>query len=120
MANIIRRTTRREPTTHQLNRLADVQRIVFGRRNKRNAPTLDLLRDAGYEPQWLRVRWTGGVGSHVVMRGSIIRVLVSATKSGLSDPHLQKTFPVPGIVHYVEIPGKRRGYRYGWCVEIRP
>lgn len=120
MANPIRRTTRRDPSPQQLERLAAVRSILYGRRNKRTADTLDLLRNAGYQPQWLRVRWKGGVGSYVVMRGCVLRILVSATKSGLSDPHYRKLHPLPGIVQMVEIPGKRRGYRYGWCVEIQP
>lgn len=116
----IRRTTRREPSGFQLDRLASLRSILHGRRNKRRSTTFDLLRSAGFDPVWLRVRWTGGVGSYVVMRGCVLRVLVSATKSGLSDPQFVKRPIMPGVVDIVEIPGKRRGFRYGWCVEIHP
>lgn len=120
MPHPIRRTTHREPSPEQLNQLSHVKHLIFGRRNKRNSDTLELLRSAGYDPQWLRVRWTGGVGSYVLMRGCVIRILVSATKSGLSNPRYKKFQPIPGIVQTVEIPGKRRGFRYGWCIELHP
>lgn len=114
------RSARRCPTPDQLSRLESVRAILHGRRNKRSAETLSLLREAGFEPQWLRVRWTGGSGSYVVMRGNILRILVGSTKSGLSDPQIREIHPRPGITHLVTIAGKRRGYRYGWCVELRP
>ena len=116
----IRRTTRRDPSGFQLSRLELLRSILHGRRNKLRSTTFELLRASGFEPSWLRVRWTGGVGSFVIMRGNVLRVLVSATKSGLSDPTFQAYTIMPGVVDYVEIPGKRRGFRYGWCVEIHP
>lgn len=114
------RSAYRCATTDQLTRLAAVRNILHGRRNKRTKDTLTLLTEAGYEPRWLRVRWTGGVGSYVIMRGNVVRILVSSTKSGLTDPKFRTTHPVPGMSFVVSLPSQRRGYRYGWCVELPP
>lgn len=109
-----------EPTAWQAQQLEALQNILADRYGKSNDATLEILQAAGFNPRWLRVRWTGGVGSYSVMRRKIMRVLVSATKSGFSAAN---TIPVehgPGIVGFVHKDAKRRGFRYGWCVELHP
>lgn len=109
-----------EPTTWQAQQLEALQNILTDRYGKSNDATLEILKAAGFTPQWLRVRWTGGVGSYSVMRRKILRVLVSATKSGFSAANTMPVEYVPGIVGFVHKDVKRRGFRYGWCVELHP
>lgn len=107
-----------QPTPYQTSDLDTVCRLVTQRAGRRVDTTLDLLRQAGYEPQWRRVVWTGGVGSYRWMpRRRRYRILVAATKSGLSTPSVKQLPVMPGVIDTILIPGKRRGYRYGWCVE---
>ncbi|MEG1671988.1 MAG: hypothetical protein RR298_00520, partial [Alistipes sp.] len=90
------------------------------RRNKRNLVTLDLLRAAGFDPEWKRVRWLGGVGSSHLMRGNILRVLVCSSCSGYSSGSTHSVNYCPGISDFIHIRGKRSGFRYGYCCEIAP
>ena len=111
-------TKRIEPTSLQSDTLSAVCALVEERAGRRVETTLDLLRAAGYEPHWRRVVWTGGVGSYRWMpRRRRYRVLVAATKSGLTNPTVKQLPVMPGVIDTILIPGKRRGFRYGWCVE---
>ena len=111
-------TKRSEPTCLQYDTLSRVCRLVEERAGRRVETTLDLLRQAGFEPYWRRVVWTGGVGSYRWMpRRRRYRVLVAATKSGVSTSTVKQIPVMPGVVDTILIPGKRRGFRYGWCVE---
>lgn len=106
------------PSELQGSALFDICRLVEQRAGRRVETTLELLRAAGYDPQWRRVVWTGGVGSYRWMpRRRRYRILVAATKSGLSRPTVKRLPIMPGVVDTILISGKRRGFRYGWCVE---
>lgn len=111
-------TRRLNPTPGQDADLQKVLTILEERIGKNVNKTLTILETAGYTPAWRRVVWTGGVGSYKWMpRRRKIRILVAATKSGFSAAN---TIPVeygPGIVGFVHKDAKRRGFRYGWCVE---
>ncbi|MFR6416031.1 MAG: hypothetical protein ACLUNS_10215 [Alistipes shahii] len=111
-------TKRIEPTCLQYDDLSRVCRLVEERAGRRVEATLELLRQAGFEPYWRRVVWTGGIGSYRWMpRRRRYRILVAATKSGVSTSTIKQIPVMPGVVDTILIPGKRRGFRYGWCVE---
>ncbi len=109
---------KKQPSVHQWNELAKVQKLLASRRGRSRAKTFDLLRENGYTPVWHRVRWIGGVGSYQVMRGGIIRVSVAATRSGVGDAFAYDEPIGLGVSRTIIEPPKRRGYRYGWCIEI--
>lgn len=108
------------PTPWQAQQLEALQNILADRYGKSTDTTLEILKAAGFNPQWLRVRWTGGVGSYSIIRHKIIRVLVSATKSGYTAATTKAISYIPGVVDFVQSNAMRRGFRYGWCVELRP
>lgn len=106
------------PTNDQQNNIQQIIAILNERAGRRVEATLQILRNAGYTPLWRRVVWTGGVGSYRWMpRRRKIRILVAATKSGYSAPTTKAVSYVPGVVDFVKSNAKRRGFRYGWCVE---
>lgn len=107
-----------KPSILQQNSLQEICNLVEQRNGRRVKTTLELLRQAGYKPQWQRVIWTGGVGSYRWMpRRRKFRILVAATKSGYSNQIVKNIEIMPGIINTIRIPGKQRGFRYGWCVE---
>lgn len=108
------------PTAWQAQQFEALQNILYDRYGKSNDETISILQAAGFKPRWLRVRWAGGVGSYSVMRHKIMRVLVSATKSGYTAATTKAVTYLPGIVDFVQSDAKRRGFRYGWCVELHP
>lgn len=111
-------TKRILPSDQQSDALDHVLRIVDERSGRCVETTLQILRDAGFNPLWRRVVWTGGVGSYQWMpRRRRFRILVAATKSGYSKPKLAQRPVMPGVFDTVLTPGRRRGFRYGWCVE---
>ncbi len=111
-------TRRLKPKPKQDSDLQKVLAILEERIGKNVNKTLDLLRTAGYTPAWRRVVWTGGVGSYKWMpRRRKIRILVAATKSGLTERKITPVSYVPGVTSFIETAAKRKGFRYGWCVE---
>ena len=107
-----------QPDVLQSDTLHKIIAILNERTGRRVKTTLNILRNAGYTPVWRRVVWTGGVGSYKWMpRRRKYRILVAATKSGLTTPKIRKVSYVPGVVDFVQSETKRRGFRYGWCIE---
>ena len=115
-----RRYIKKEPTVCQWKDLQDVRKLLQSRRGRSRRKTFDMLQELGFTVVWHRVRWTGGVGSYKVMRGGVIRVLVAATKSGVSTSTIYDQPIAPGITRTIIEHPQRRGYRYGWCIEINP
>lgn len=114
----IRRYMMRQPGQDQWVKLRRLQKILRDRKNRSNKRTFEILAEHGYEIGWKRIKWTGGVGSYKVLRGGIIRVSVAATRSGMRQAEEVEFRVAPGITSSRIEPGKRRGYRYGYCVEI--
>lgn len=100
-------------TTQQQTQLENILQILSERKYRSNQRTIELIQQRGHRVEWKRVTWTGGIGSYKVMRNHRVRVLVCATKSGLSKPK--------AIIRNLAVlfrSRKRIGYRYGFCVEI--
>ena len=107
-----------KPTDEQHSDLQKILAVLNERTGRRVETTLDILQNMGYTPAWRRVVWTGGVGSYKWMpRRRKLRILVAATKSGLTMPKIRKVSYYPGVVTFEQSAPKRKGFRYGWCVE---
>lgn len=87
-------------------------------RNRSRERVYAGLRDMGHLVHWKRVTWTGGVGSFKVLRGGIIRIVAAATCSGIESSTVVDIPIGPGMYDSKIEPGRRRGFRYGYCVEI--
>lgn len=112
-------TKRITPRDDQITRRDQVISILASRVGRKSATTHDLLELSGFTIHWRRVTFSGGVGSWQWMpRRRKFRILVNATKSGYSGGHWSSHNPVAGFSMDVYIPGKRRGYCYGFCVEV--
>lgn len=107
-----------QPTTLQSQTLERIVSLANQRAGRNVNSTLELLRNAGFDPLWRRVVWTGGVGSYRWMpRRRRYRILVAATKSGYKESKTITIYPAPGLVQLSNSKPQRIGFRYGWCIE---
>ena len=107
-------------SAHQEIVLRRVSALLDERRNRSNEQTFQELEKLGLQVYWKRVTWTGGVGSFKIMRSKRCRVLVSATKSGLSSSKSKLRAVGASAFIMSRTSPKRSGFRYGWCIEIHP
>ncbi len=107
-------------SVHQEITLRRVSALLDERRNRSNEQTFQELDKLGLRVYWKRVTWTGGVGSFKIMRSKRCRVLVSATKSGLSRSKSKLRTVGTSAFIVSKTSSKRTGFRYGWCIEIPP
>ena len=104
-------------TTAQANALEAVRVILRDHWRCSRCHVFDLLP---WPVAWKRVTWTGGVGSWKLMRGGRLRIQVAASCSGYSRARQGARISAGGSLIVRASKGRRIGWKYAWCVEIRP
>lgn len=112
-------TRKRTPSNFQESELLDIVKLLNSRVGRKVEKTIAILESRGYQINWSRVTWVGGVASYQWMpRRGRYRLLISATKSGYSGIKFTTQEFAPGMSLWKETPAKRRGFKYGNCIEI--
>lgn len=104
-------------TANQAAALEWIRRILDEHRRGSRAQMFELLP---WPVLWKRVTWTGGVGSWKMMRGGRLRIQVAASCSGFKKARSAAWISGAGSLVIRSKKGRQIGYRYAWCVEIRP
>lgn len=106
-----------EMTANQAAALEWIRRILDEHRRRSRALVFELLP---WPVTWKRVTWSGGVGSWKLMRGGRLRIQVAASCSGFKKAHSTARISGGGSLIVRSSKSRRIGYRYAWCIEIRP
>lgn len=107
-----------EQTEKQTNSLLLIRSILVKRFHKNTLKTLSIFKDSGFDPEWNRVKWVGGIGSCQMMRGRTLRVQISASISGFEKGKTTKIEFAPALFTTTLKPSKITGYRYAYCINI--
>lgn len=98
----------------QLGKCLELSAIVKAEKHCTVARRINLLRERGYEPKMMRVRFGGGVGSYrFMLHGKKFRLQVAAAVLGKdTKPRLQFG------KNFVMRRKRKKYFRYALCIEI--